>query len=315
MSNSKVNRTLKIYDMLQKGEIISKDSLAEEFNVDERSIRRDISDINKYLKLQNDDRFVLKIKGCDYVLEDEKIESFDKSVFLISKILLNSRAFNKEEKDLILESFIEKVSIRNKKLIKKLISNERYNYFEVEHKSKLINKIWELTEYIDKQEIIFIKYKKNNGNIIKDKFSPFGIVFSEFYFYMIGKYKDSDTNAVLRVDRVIDFEGTDEKYKVNYSTRVQESELKKKMQFMYSGIKKRIKFLFKGEDIESVKDRLPGARIKDNGSNTYLVDVEVFGDGIIMWFLSQGRKITVIEPEEMVLKIKDEVNKMKENYN
>lgn len=315
MSNSKVNRTLKIYDMLQNGEIINKFNLSEEFNVDERSIRRDISDINKYLRLKNDDRFVLKTKGCDYRLEDEKIERFDKSVFLISKILLNSRAFNKEEKDLILECLIEKVSIKNKKLIKKLISNERYNYFEVEHKSKLINKIWELTEYIDKQEIIFIKYKKVNGDIVKNKFSLFGIVFSEFYFYMIGKYKDSEITTVLRVDRVIDFEGTDEKYKVNYSTRVQESEFKKKMQFMYSGIKKRIKFLFKGEDIESVKDRLPGARIKDNGSNTYLVDVDVFGDGIIMWFLSQGRKITVIEPEEIVFKIKTEINKMKENYN
>lgn len=313
--DSKTGRILQIYDKMHEGETVNRNDLSDEFNVDERTIRRYIATIKKYLEFKNDGRSVVNSNSNTYYkIENYRGDNFDKSVLLISKILLDSRAFNKSEKNFILNSLIEKVSEEKRKVINKFIRNENYNYVELEHGSDLIEKIWKLTEYINKQEKINIKYRRADNNIVDRQVSPLGIVFSEFYFYLLGNYSNSETTIVLRTDRILEIEGSKEKYKVNYSTRFQEGEFKKRVQFMYSGNTKRVKFLFEGGNIEAVKDRLPTARIRMQDENKYIIEAEVIGEGIIMWLLSQGSKVTVIEPKELVIRIKEEIRKMNDNY-
>ena len=61
-------------------------------------------------------------------------------------------------------------------------------------------------------------------------------------------------------------------------------------------------------------DRVPTAKIVDKYDNKYLVEAEVYGKGIIMWILSQGSKIKLLEPKEFVNELIEQIDCMKENY-
>ena len=64
---------------------------------------------------------------------------------------------------------------------------------------------------------------------------------------------------------------------------------------MYGGKLRRVKFKYTGLSVEAVLDRLPTARIVDEVKGAYIIEAEVFGDGIDMWIRSQGDKIEILE--------------------
>ena len=51
------------------------------------------------------------------------------------------------------------------------------------------------------------------------------------------------------------------------------------------------------------------------GGNKYLIEAEVYGDGIKMWLLSQGAWVKVIAPDDFIEEIKDEIKKISNHYN
>lgn len=85
---------------------------------------------------------------------------------------------------------------------------------------------------------------------------------------------------------------------------------------MYGGEWKKVVFEFNGGIIESVLDRFPTAKLikKDYINNRFTVEIEVIGDGILMWFLSQGARVKVLSPIDLKQKHINEVEKIIENY-
>lgn len=61
-------------------------------------------------------------------------------------------------------------------------------------------------------------------------------------------------------------------------------------------------------------DKLPTARILEQTGKNYVIEAEVYGDGIKMWLLSQGRWVKVLEPAGFAAKIKEELEQMLKNY-
>ena len=64
---------------------------------------------------------------------------------------------------------------------------------------------------------------------------------------------------------------------------------------MYGGRLRKIKFLYKGNSIDFILDRLPTAEILQKNEKGVVVQAEVFGDGIDMWLRSQGDLIKVLK--------------------
>ena len=64
---------------------------------------------------------------------------------------------------------------------------------------------------------------------------------------------------------------------------------------MYGGKLQKIKFKYKGPDIDAILDRLPTAQILDEENGGYIISAEVFGTGINMWLRSQGANVEVIQ--------------------
>ena len=142
------------------------------------------------------------------------------------------------------------------------------------------------------------------------RIEPVGILFSEYYFYLMGviiepdKRKDFDKEddpfpTIYRVDRIQSIKDTNEKFVIPYKDRFKEGEYKNRVQFMYGGELQQGEFKYYGPSVEAVLDKLPMAKVVEEKEGVYTVKAETFGKGILMWLLSQGSKVEVIGPEEL----------------
>lgn len=113
MSNGfKYNRVLSIYTKLMDGEVISKAEEAKYFGVNARFIQRDIDDLRMFFEdkaAEGDIRrelvYSCELGGYHLVTKDKHTLSNDDAI-VVSKILLESRAFTKNEMDMIINKLL-----------------------------------------------------------------------------------------------------------------------------------------------------------------------------------------------------------------
>lgn len=146
-NKDKVLRVLSIYEKLMEGSIVNKEEEANYYKVTERSIQRDIDDIRSFMDQETIRTGVINSVIYDRSQKGYRLEQINKmqlsngELLAICKILLDSRAFTKNEMINILDRLIEScVPKENKALIKKLIKNEEFHYVELSHQSVFIEK-------------------------------------------------------------------------------------------------------------------------------------------------------------------------------
>lgn len=79
-----------------------------------------------------------------------------------------------------------------------------------------------------------------------------------------------------------------------YKDRFEEGEFRKRVQFMYGGKLKRIRFKYTGMSVEAILDRLPTAKVIKDDEDGKVIEAEVFGDGVDMWLKGQGENVTLL---------------------
>ena len=330
----KNSRTLDMYARFCEGKTINKFEEAQRFGVDERSIQRDIDDIRAFLENRSA-TYTSDTRAIEY---DRSKKGFvmtgaegsamtNSEVLAVTKILLESRAFTKNELNNILNKMVEGcVPLKNMKLVSDLIANEKYHYVELHHKSVTQDKMWELGENIKEHNLLEIKYAKANSaeETVKRIVEPVGIIFSEYYFYLNAYIDIQDENgkyvhkyeypAIFRLDRIKSYKRTGEKFQLPYASRFEEGEFRKRIQFMYAGKLMNIRLKYYGNNPEPILDRLPTAKIVKQDETETLIEAEVYGKGIVMWLLSQGRNIEVIQPDSLRQEIKQTLLDMLDHY-
>ena len=305
-------RLLKLYNRLLKNDDIDVEEYAKENGVSTRTVERDIKCIKDFLADNEDkSRELIRIKRKKkYQLSysEDSVNLTKSEILAISKILLASRAFLKDEISLIIDKIVKQCGPgQDLDLIQELLKNEKFHYIELQHKKSFINCIWDLGEAIKDKKKVEIAYKKMDGNIVRRVIDPVGLMFSEYYFYLLAhienidkeKYfcnKDDLYPTIYRLDRIEDFQVLNEKYTPTlYKNRFQEGLFRKQVQFMTGGKLRKLKFIYKGSSIEALLDKIPTAKAKEIGKNIYEIKAEVFGNGIDRWILSQGDAIKIIE--------------------
>lgn len=295
-------RLLSIYERLNKGELLTKDKMAVEFGVSEKTIQRDIDDLRVYLaETHFSETEVLikydKSKGGYYLVRFEREWLTNEEVLALCKILLESRAFQKEELNGIIGKLMSQVVPNDRKTVNEIVKNELYQYIPLKHNKKLLSPIWELSQFISKQEIITFTYTRQDGIVKHRTVKPVAIMFSEFYFYLIGFMADGskDFPTIFRIDRIASLVDTKQHFNMPYKQKFNDGEFRKRVQFMYSGELRRIMFEFNGPSIESVLDRLPTAEIIGEKNGVYTICTESYGNGIDMWLKSQGDYVRLLE--------------------
>lgn len=305
-SGFKFNRVLVIYSKLMNGEIVNKYEEAEYFGVDPRSIQRDINDLRCFFADNADSEesrrelvYDKQLNGY-HLIGSDMTSLTNSEVLAVCKILLGSRAFTKNEMTPIINKLLTFcVPPKNKSVVNDMISNELYCYTELNHHKRLAERMWEISDAIQRRLCMKITYTKQNGEVVERIIKPVGIMFSEFYFYLtafienIGKEKelrgkDDNFPTIYRTDRIQSFEVLNRHFDIPCGSSSEEDELLRKIQFMCGGKLRRIRFLYKGANPELILDRLPTARIIKKTEEGYVISAEVFGDVTDMWVRSQG---------------------------
>lgn len=304
----KNQRILDIYLRLLNNREVNRKKLAQEYGVSERSIHRDISDLRNFLLSTNNlSEIIYDDKTNGYLLHNEDNQKLTNSEILaVCKILLDSRAFLKSQMTSIIDKLIKHCIPKESYLkVSKLIENEKFHYMELQHKKEFLENLWEIGEAVQKHLKMEIEYEKVDKSIVKRTILPIGIMFSEYYFYVLAhidgidkeKYfenKDDIFPTIYRIDRIQDFKILEEHFLVPYKERFEEGEFRKRVQFMTGGKLRKLKFKYFGNSLEAVLDKIPTAQVIDEIENGYLISAEVFGNGIDKWILSQGQDIEMV---------------------
>ncbi|MCM1162019.1 MAG: WYL domain-containing protein [Roseburia sp.] len=309
-SKGKISRVLDIYTKLMSGSLVRKEEEAANYNVNERSIQRDIEDIRLFLENSAAgsgyaDSLVYDWERKGYRLEQiQKVKLSDSEVLAVCKILLDSRAFTKKEMTGILHKIISCcVPEDSQKEIKELIANEEFHYVEPRHKTIFIDTMWKIGQAIRHSQYIEMEYvRSRDKSRVKRKVQPVAIMFSEYYFYLTAFIEDEAVRkdfdvindsfpTIYRIDRIKRLRVLNERFHIPYTDRFEEGEFRKRIQFMLGGKLQKVRFVYSGIDIDAILDRLPTAKILSEEDGKYMVEAEVFGKGIDMWLRSQGDNI------------------------
>lgn len=130
-----------------------------------------------------------------------------------------------------------------------------------------------------------------------------------------GKYTHKyDYPAIFRIDRIADYRLLDQTFALPYASRFQEGEFRKRVQFMYPGRLQNIRFRYTGTSVDAILDRLPTAKILSQEESGVILEAEVYGNGIVMWLLSQGERVDVLAPESLRRTMRDTLTRMLEKY-
>lgn len=307
--DKKTERIIALYNHLNEGKVLDKSAAAADFGVNERSIQRDIDDLRQYYSNNPDmgkeiiyDR---TLKG--YVLTEHKTGAFTNSEILtVCKILLESRAMVREEMMPIIDKLLQCCVPTDKlKMVSSLIANEKLHYLEPHHGKKYVDTMWDIANAVYEHKLMRIRYQKlKEPDKVMRMIQPVGIMFSEYYFYLTAYICASEEMpdvpkrpfpTIYRIDRIADYEICDQHFHVPYADRFEEGEFRKRIQFMFGGELRRIKFLYKGLSIEAVLDRFPTAEIIRHDENGWLITAEVYGDGVDIWLRGQGDIVEIIK--------------------
>lgn len=314
MKSDQIGRVLQIYSKLTDGYVVNKAEEAVRYGVNERSIQRDIDHIRNFLDEDSERTGIVNSIIYDRTVKGYRLETLyqmrlqNSEILALCKILLDSRAFTKEEMvemlDKLITCCVPKV---NQKRVKDLISNEEFHYVEPRHKTKFIDMMWDIGQAISESRYIEVNYyRTKDKKIVRRKLQPVAIMFSEYYFYLTAFIEDEEVKndfdvlndsfpTIYRIDRIRSLKVSDERFHIPYSSRFEEGEFRKRIQFMYGGKLQKVKFRYTGTDIDAILDRLPTAQILDEENGVYTVSAEVFGSGINMWLRSQGSYVELIQ--------------------
>ncbi len=310
-TDAKAERVLSIYSRLLQGKVIYKEEESLKYDVAQRTIQRDIADIQCFLQDQSNERAEIQTITFDrktggYRLETKiKNDLEPEELLSVCKILLESRALVKDEMFPVIYKLLGRYDEEEQHFVKECIRNELYHYVELNHHKKLLNNIWVLERSIKEKRYLEIRYRKmkDREEVIR-KIKPVGVMFSEFYFYLTAYIDDIDKEkafqnpddpfpTIYRIDRLEEVRVLQEHFSVPYRDRFEEGEFRKRIQFMYGGKLRKIRFRYTGKSVDFILDRLPTAQIVQEDEKGVVIQAEVFGDGVDMWMRSQGDIVNI----------------------
>ena len=321
MENTKQYRVLEIFFRGLRGEDLSVQELANEYNVSTKSITRSINELKNFLA---DHRELVGNTELQYSYSDKCYRLYmdeflsNKELFSLVEVMIGARAFSKMELLTLVDKLKKFTTPEDRPKINELIRKELYHYPEVNHDCESVqDNLWKLVNCITEHKEISIEYYRMDRKWVTHRLRPATVMFADYYFYLITFLTEGKTEKpyYFRIDRIKQITIHRKKFDTFDAPDFDEGLLRKRSLFMWPGKLRTIRFEFSGPSVQAVLDKLPTAKIIERlGGNKYLIEAEIYGDGIKMWLLSQGSWVKVVAPEDFVLEVKKTVERLGEIY-
>lgn len=313
MENTRQSRVLEIFFRGLRGEDLSVQHLANEYGVSTKSITRSINDLKAFLA---DHRDLVGDTELSYSHQDKcyrlHLAEFlsSKELFALMEVIIGSRAFSKVELLELTRKLKHFTTPTDRQTLTELVRKELYHYPEVRHDCDSIqDRLWQLVGCIENKQEISISYYRMDCSLNTYRLRPASVLFMDYYFYLIAFKVDDNPEEprYFRIDRIKELTIHRKRSNPDESPTFDEGLLRRRSLFMWPGKLRTIRFEFTGPSVQAVLDKLPTAKIIDHENGKYLIEAEVYGDGIKMWLLSQGTWLKVLEPDDLVAEIKNSI--------
>jgi predicted DNA-binding transcriptional regulator YafY len=321
MENTKLDRVLEIFFRGLRGEDLSVQRLADEYEISTKSITRSINELKNFL---SDHRELVGNTELQYSYSDKCYRLYmdeflsNKELFSLVEVMIGARAFSKMELLTLVDKLKKFTTPEDRSKMNELIRKELYHYPEVKHDCESVeDRLWQIVNCITEHKEITIEYYRMDRKWKTHRVRPASVMFTDYYFYLIAFMADGNVEKpyYFRLDRIKDITEHRKKFSTDDIPDFDEGVLRKRSLFMWSGKLWTIRFEFSGPSVQAVLDKLPTARIIEHmGENNYLIEAEVYGDGIKIWLLSQGSWVKVISPTEFVEEMRKEIELMQAQY-
>lgn len=316
----KQDRVLELFFRGIRGEDISVKNLAAKYKVSTKSISRDINDLKAFLANHRDlagntELHYSHKEKCYHLYMDEFLTN--KELFSVIEVLIGARAFSKIELLTLVKKMKQFTTPNDRPKLNELIRKELYLYPEVKHDCESVQAVlWQLIKYITDKREISIEYYRADRKLVTHHLRPASVMFNDFYFYLIAFNTEGtpDKPLYFRVDRIKYIKEHRKKFTEPEAPNFDEGLLRQRSLYMWPGKLRTIRFEFAGSAIQAILDKLPTARVIERKDRKYTIEADVYGDGIKMWLLSQGRRIKVISPNDLVEEMRKEIEIMRTSY-
>lgn len=217
-SEDKAKRILAIYTRLRQGKTVYKAAMSEAYGVSQRTIQRDITDIQCFLQDlcmetgsiqeivfdKHKGGYLLQSKQNHYLSEKEtwsvcrvQVEQkhclSEKEILVVCRVLLGSEALVKAELFPIVDSLIALCGESKVMDVEKLLQDGMGNYAEPRHGRRLIEQLWNLENAVKGKKYIEILYDDSKkGDQVVQKLRPIKVIYVESYFYLVAAVLDKE---------------------------------------------------------------------------------------------------------------------------
>lgn len=314
----KITRLLFLYSKLFNGERINKTIFCFENDCSPRTFDRDIEEIRLYLS-ESFSSTELKYERSTntYFINGAKHKLLEPMEYLlIERILKDSMILRNDEFDILSMHLLQNTEKA------KSFEHERQEicskYQSPLHNKALLKMHGDLVSIIRAKKCINIKYFKSNGEEINQKILPCDVKYDLGYLYLIGYRTESEDEypAYYRLDRIVSFEI------LNSQNLSEQSRVKKYFNIYAKGVTQMYGGLFIEIGIKCLNDFYPyiydkfrNVKIVSQDEHNTVMKLEVFEDGFIKWLMSQATdKLTVLYPERIIEKIRQETRKLISKY-
>ncbi len=239
--DKKVERIIKLYSRFLDGKIINKKEEAQRFEVNQRTIQRDIDDIR--MCFANDMNVNWQIvydrnKKGYMLLRDSKEQLNSQEILVLCKAFLQSRLLVKDEMFPIIDKLVQ-ICLPNedRKKISSLLAKEKMYYEEPVHGKQLQGLMKDINDAIYTQRMLQIKYlQETDEDSIWQVVQPIGVICSGNNFYLtvydhvtneLSKQNTlgSDKNPmVYRLDKILEYKVLKQHFHIPYSNQYEKSD-------------------------------------------------------------------------------------------
>lgn len=297
----KIERLIGIITILQQNKTVTAPFLAEKFEVSRRTISRDIEEICKA------GIPIVTTQGAGGGISLMEGFALDTTVFSereLSAIFTGLKTLDSVSHSSSAEKLAQKIGVSS--AIK--LSDDMLIDLSSFYKDDLATKIEQIKQAIKERRFISFRYCYNKGEADK-RIEPYMIVFKWSDWYVFGFCKKRQDFRMYKLRRLWDLCITDE----HYSAREIPEEKKTFGSHMTDD------YMITAIYDPSVKYRL----VEEYGPYCFSVleNGELFTnwgftdpDRAVLWFLGFGDKVRVIDPPEMVQKMKDAISSIRKLY-
>lgn len=315
----KAERILTIFLRLYNGEWLTPKRLETEYGACEKTIREDFKFLTNFIEDTSYFSGTLE-KDFSHIPHrrylKRKSQFSKKEILVMSKILLETRALNRDELSNLIDGMLNFLTEIDRKEVKEIIASEKLNYADLTNKQNRIDKIWEFSDFIRQKETVTLLYHSPTLATWKKHTVIFeALYFDDHYFYLKGQDKETNKKLDFRLDRIKEWSVSVEKMPaINYRDKFRDGDVRALKTDAFSGENITLKILYTYID-EVIIDKFPQAKIIERTKDGTIFEIEVQNTfGLKRYLISQLDALVVLSPQSLVDDIKKMLKKMQEKY-